>query len=131
MFFVQIFAILLAIFAYFLLKYYHTFYRKSLLVDLAFAFFITATIGNVIVDRLVFGYVRDYFINPIATSNLADIGSEIALILVIIELVKYPKARSLLKFGSPEDWYNIAKIFMNFVKGKERNNIIGRSNRIE
>lgn len=43
---------------------------------------------------------------------------------MIIELVKYPKARSLLKFGSPKDWYTNAKVFMNFVSGKDRNNNI-------
>jgi len=124
MFFVQVIVILLAIFAYFLLKYYQIFYRKSLLVDLAFAFFITAAIGNVIIDRLIFGYVRDYFINPIATSNLADICPEITLFLVIFELVTYPKARSLLKIGTPESWYVNARAFINFIRGKDRNNAI-------
>ena len=116
MFIIQIFVILLVLLMFLLLRYYQTYYRKSFLIDLSFAFFVTAAIGNVILDRFFFGYIRDYFINPIAISNLADISSEIALFLFIIEFVRYPKARSLLKIGTPKEWHNNVRSFINFVK---------------
>ncbi|MGE5496458.1 MAG: signal peptidase II, partial [Syntrophothermus sp.] len=81
--------------------YYHKNFRKSLMIDLAFGFFTAAIFGNVIVDRLIFGYVRDFFINPIAVSNLADFSGEIALGLVVAEIVSYSRSRSLVRL--PED----------------------------
>lgn len=117
---IQIGVILLGIFVFLLLRYYQAYYRKSFLIDLSFAFFVNAAFGNVILDRLFFGYIRDYFINPIAISNLADISSEIALVLLFIELVSYPKARPLLKIGTPKQWYSNVLSFINFVKGNDR-----------
>ncbi|MGE5682569.1 MAG: signal peptidase II [Bacillota bacterium] len=100
---VQIYALSVWIYVLFMLRYYHQNYRKSIYVDLAFGFFTAAIYGNVIVDRLIFGYVRDFFINPIAVSNLADICGEVALVLVVVEFITQSKSRSVVKVRVPKD----------------------------
>jgi lipoprotein signal peptidase len=100
---IQIYALLVWVYVIFMLRYYNINYRRSVYTDLAFGFFTAAIFGNVIVDRLIFGYVRDFFINPIAVSNLADVSGEIALILVVIELLAYTKSRSFIKIRVPKE----------------------------
>lgn len=114
----QVIAMAIWIFMFFLLKYYHVFYRKSWLMDLSFGFFSTAIYGNVFLDHLLFGYVRDYFINPIAISNFADISGTMALIMFIVEIAHFPKARSLLKIGTPKELIGNLKTFIEFARGR-------------
>jgi hypothetical protein len=104
---IQITVVVVWIFIILCLSYYHRNYRRSLYVDLSFASFSMAIFGNVIVDRLLLGYVRDYFINPIAIANLADIGVEMALVLMAVEMISFPKAREILRIGSPEEWLSV------------------------
>lgn len=111
----QIIIVILWVFFYYLIKYYHAFYRKSVIIDLSFGFFTTAAFGNLI-DRFLFGYARDYFINPIAISNFADICGEIALIFFFIEIILYPKSRVLLTIGTPKQWYDNSREFIKFVR---------------
>ena len=92
---IQIFVILCWLLMLKLLTDYHIYYRKSIFIDISFAFFTTAALGNVILDRLFLGYIRDYFITPIAICNLADISFEISLIFFVIELIRYPDARNI------------------------------------
>lgn len=88
--------VLWAIIVYYL-KLYHEKYRQSIYIDLAFAWFTVGIFGNTL-DRIIFGYIRDYFINPIAISNLADLSVIFLLVFLGIELFKFPKSRDLLKF---------------------------------
>lgn len=116
----MLFAIVVSVWvlAYYLVKFYHKHYGKSLLIDLSFGFFTAGALGNVI-DKLFLGYIRDYFINPIATSNLADISIYIALIFYFLEISIYPKSRQLLRFNfSLSPWYSNLKTFISFIRGK-------------
>lgn len=75
---------------------YFKLYRKSIQIQLAFAFYTTSTFGNII-DIFVFNYIRDYLINPIAISNFADICVWLALICFIYELIVFPESRNIFK----------------------------------
>lgn len=81
----------------YLLKIYHKKFRKSLIVDLAFAFYTVGILGNMI-DKIIFGYIRDFILTPIAICNLADMCGFIGLLIFLFEFVFYPKSRKLLKF---------------------------------
>jgi len=74
----QLLAALLLIIAAGYLLFYQKFYRKSLWSDLAYACLIAGVLGNVFADRLLFGYVRDFILTPIAIANLADVYSNIS-----------------------------------------------------
>jgi len=76
-------------------RWYTRWYRPSGIVDLAVGFIALAVFGNLI-DRVAVGAVRDWAITPIATGNFADIGGEIAAVLLLLELAAYPPARRLL-----------------------------------
>jgi lipoprotein signal peptidase len=110
----QIIFIFILLLVYFGYQYFCKFIRKSLLIDLAYSFFIAAAMGNVYIDPILLGYVRDYFINPIAISNLADLLYLSAIILLILEILLFKESRILLKFTDKED----IKKFMDFIKCK-------------
>ncbi|QVK18591.1 signal peptidase II [Mycoplasmatota bacterium] len=80
-----------------LLKRYQKRYRKSIIVDLAFAFYTVGILGNMI-DKIIFGYIRDFILTPVAICNLADICGFIGLFTFLLEFLFYPKSRELLKF---------------------------------
>lgn len=101
---IQILAVIFWVIVYFLVKYYHKYYRESLLIDLSFCFYSTATFGNII-DMLFLGYIRDYFINPIAISNLADISIIFTVLFFIMEMLLFKKSRQILKNFFPLSLY--------------------------
>lgn len=67
------------------------------------------------VDQIAFGYVRDYIINPIAISNLADLLIWGAIILMLLETILFKESRVLLTASLNKE--NIKKL-INFVKLK-------------
>jgi len=81
----------------YLISQYHKKLRKSFIVDFAFAFYTVGILGNMI-DKIIFGYIRDFFITPIAICNLADICGFIGIYIFCLEFVFYPKSRILLKW---------------------------------
>ncbi len=91
-----LFAFLVWCFTIYLLRIYQIKYRKSIVVDFAFAFYTVGIIGNMI-DKLIFGYIRDFFVTPYVICNLADLSGFIGLFIFIIEFLIYPKSRDLLK----------------------------------
>ncbi len=56
-------------------------------LELAFAFFATALTGNVLLDRVFFGGIRDYFLTPAGVANFADACGFIGLILLSTDLL--------------------------------------------
>jgi lipoprotein signal peptidase len=110
----QMLAALLLIIAGVYLLFYQRFYRKSLWSDLAYACLVAGVLGNVIVDRLLFGYVRDFIVTPIATANLADIYADMVWIAIILEVIAYPPARRLLRVGTPAQWRREVRLFVHF-----------------
>lgn len=59
----------------------------SIRIDISYALFIAAILGNIYIDRIVFGYVRDYIRTPIAIANLADIIIYVAIGLLLLEII--------------------------------------------
>jgi len=112
----QLLAALLLIIAAGYLLFYQKFYRKSLWSDLAYACLIAGVLGNVFADRLLFGYVRDFILTPIAIANLADVYSNIVWIAMILEAIAYPPARRLLRMGTPAQWRREVRVFINFLR---------------
>ena len=119
--FIQVLAILVWIFVLYLMKYYQAYYRKSIYIDISFGLFTTAVFGNFL-DRLLYGFARDFLINPIAISNFADIAGYLALVFFALELIVYPKARALLRIGKPKDLLRNLKVFIDFVRGRNPEN---------
>ncbi|WP_033164058.1 signal peptidase II [Clostridium sp. KNHs205] len=89
--------LIILFFSYFAYEYYCTHIRRSTLIDIAYASLIASILGNVYIDRIIFGYVRDYIITPIAIANLADILIEISIFLLILEMIINKEARKLLR----------------------------------
>lgn len=112
-FILQIILLFILLLIYFLYQYFCKFIRKSLLIDLAYSFFIAAIMGNMFIDQMLLGYVRDYFINPIAVSNLADLLIPLAIILILLEAILFKESRVLLTFSVNKE--NIKKL-INFIK---------------
>lgn len=110
--------LIILFFSYFAYEYYCTHIRISMLIDIAYASFIASILGNVYIDRILFGYVRDYIITPIAIANIADILIEIAIFLLIIEIIINKELRELLR----QD-FNLKNVkpFFIYVKNKLKN----------
>ena len=115
--FLQVLAIFFWIFILYLMKYYQAYYRKSIYTDISFGLFTTAVFGNFL-DRLLYGFARDFLINPIAISNFADIAGSLALVFFALEFIVFPKARPLLRIGKPKDLLRNLKVFIDFVRGR-------------
>jgi len=106
-------------FAVYLYKYYTTYIRKGKLVDLIFALLLAGMSSNIFIDQILLGCIRDYIINPIAISNLADIFVNLAVILIIIEsIISYKREKG----GRQSSEINSIKCYFKFiyndVKGK-------------
>jgi len=110
---IQILAAIIWAIVYFLVKNYHKYYRKSMLIDLSFCFYSAATFGNII-DMKLLGYIRDYFINPIAISNLADVSIIFAVLFFILEMLTFKRSRKILKGFFPSGIYR--KIINKHIK---------------
>lgn len=107
----QLLALVFLFFVYYAYKYYKVIYKNSIWMDVSFGFCANALLSNVIIDRLLFGYIRDYFINPIAISNLADFSIQIALLLIVVEVAINKNTRDLFKWDSArEDIKRISKL---------------------
>jgi lipoprotein signal peptidase len=78
------------------IKYYYSVLGKSLLIDLSFAFLTTGLLGNLIIDRMMFGYIRDYLILPMGIANIADFCGLISVILFSIEIIISTELRTIL-----------------------------------
>ena len=81
------------------IKYYQKILGSSILIDLSFAFLTTGLLGNLLIDRMIFGYIRDYLVIPLGVANLADFCGQIALILLSIQIFRSPDFRNLLLRG--------------------------------
>ena len=78
---------------------YNRILGNSLIIDLSFAFLTTGLFGNLILDRLMLGAVRDYFLIPLGVANLADFCGMIALMLISIQIYRSSEFRNLLFRG--------------------------------
>jgi lipoprotein signal peptidase len=112
----QLLAALLLFIAAGYLLFYQKFYRKSFWSDLAYACLVAGVLGNIFIDRLLFGYVRDFILTPIAIANLADVYSNIVWIAMILEAIAYPPASRLLRVGTPAQWRREVRVFMRFLR---------------
>ena len=126
---IQVVAFFVWILIFYLLKYYKAYYRKSIYVDISFGFFTTAVFGNVYLDRILYGFIRDFLINPIAVSNFADIAGSLAFVFFAIELIVYPRARQLIKLGKPQDWLRNIQVFIDFLRGRNPEHRLTRHSR--
>ena len=95
----QIFVISVWVILFYAIKYYQKLFGKSILIDLSFAFLTTGLFGNLIIDRLLFGHIRDYFILPMGVANLADFCGLIALVILSIQIYRSAEFRSFLFRG--------------------------------
>ena len=95
----QLFVLFVWVLLLFSIKYYQNILGKSLLIDLSFAFLTTGLLGNLIIDRMMFGYIRDYFVIPFGIANLADFCGQIALILLSIQIYRSADFRNFLFRG--------------------------------
>lgn len=111
---IRLCALIIWALAVFARRYYIRYYRSSRLADWAFAGFTLAVFGNVFVDRLVFGFIRDFWITPVAICNLADIGLEIGACFGVLELVLFAPSRRLLRVLRPADEIMRWKRFLSF-----------------
>ena len=82
-----------------LYQYYIYKFRRSNWIAAALVFVIGGLMGNFL-DRIIFGYVRDFLIwpGPPSTPNLADLFVGIGVAMLIIELFTNPKIKFDLKF---------------------------------
>lgn len=111
--------VIILFFAVYLYKFYTTYIRKGKLVDIIFALLLTGVTSNIFIDQMFLGYIRDYIINPIAISNLADVFINLSVILIIIEsIVLYKGERG----GRQSSGINSIKCYFRFIyndiKGK-------------
>lgn len=88
---------LIVLWLYFLAarRWYVRWYRESIAVDLAMAALTVSAYGNLI-DRLLVGGARDWWVTPIAVANIADNTQWLALAAIVWELWRYPPSRNLL-----------------------------------
>ena len=98
-FILQIFVIAVWILVMISIKYYQKILGSSILIDLSFAFLTTGLLGNLLIDRMIFGYIRDYLVIPLGVANLADFCGQIALVLLSIQIFRSPDFRNLLLRG--------------------------------
>ena len=56
-FILQIFVIAVWILVMISIKYYQKILGSSILIDLSFAFLTTGLLGNLLIDRMIFGYI--------------------------------------------------------------------------
>lgn len=112
---IQILILITVFIIFFLTRYYEFYYRKSIWIDLTFSFYVTSCFGNVIIDRMVFGYIRDYLITPIAISNLADFSWVFGLVCLLVEVILYPKSREIFKWRSPKYFFHDVRAFLKFL----------------
>ena len=92
----QLFVLSVWILLLYSIKFYQNILGKSLLIDLSFAFLTTGLLGNLIIDRMVFGHIRDYLILPMGIANIADFCGLIAIILFSIEIILSTELRTIL-----------------------------------
>ena len=98
-FILQFFVVSVWIVLFYSIKYYQKVLGRSILIDLSFAFLTTGLLGNLLIDRMLFGYIRDYLVIPLGVANFADFCGQIALILLSIQIFRSPEFRSLLLRG--------------------------------
>ena len=92
----QIFVVSVWILLFYSIKYYQKILGRSILIDLSFAFITTGLLGNLLIDRLLLGYIRDYLVLPFGVANLADFCGQIAILLLSIQIFRSPQFRNLL-----------------------------------
>lgn len=96
-------------FATYLYKFYTNYVRNGKLINFIFALFLAGMSSNIFIDQILFGYIRDYIINPIAISNLADIYLNLMVILIIIESIitsrNVKNKQSYLKENSMKSYF--------------------------
>lgn len=80
-------------------KYYQNIFDRSLLIDFSFAFLTTGLFGNLLLDKIMFGYIRDYLVIPFGVANLADFCGLIALTLLSIQIYRSSDFRNFLFRG--------------------------------
>ena len=95
-FILQIFVVSVWILLLYSIKYYQKILGRSILIDLSFAFITTGLLGNLLIDRLLLGYIRDYLVLPFGVANLADFCGQIAILLLSIHIFRSPQFRNLL-----------------------------------
>ncbi len=95
----QIFVLAVWLGVIYSIKNYNRILGNNLIIDLSFAFLTTGLLGNLILDRLLLGVVRDYFIIPLGVANLADFCGMIALMLLSIQIYRSSEFRNLLFRG--------------------------------
>jgi lipoprotein signal peptidase len=76
-------------------RWYVRWYRDSVAVDLALAALTVSAFGNLL-DRLLVGGARDWWVTPIAVANLADVAIWVVLAAIAWEVSRFPPARELL-----------------------------------
>lgn len=96
-------------FATYLYKFYTNYVRNGKLIDFIFALFLAGVSSNIFIDQVLFGYIRDYIINPIAISNLADIYLNLMVTLIIIESIiisnNFKNKQSCMKRNSIKSYF--------------------------
>ena len=96
----QLFVVSIWIVVFYSLKQFQPILRKrNFLIDLSFAFLTTGLVGNLLLDRIMFGYIRDYLILPMGIANLADFCGLISLFLFSFELYRSKEFRDNLLRG--------------------------------
>ncbi len=90
--------ILVWVYVVFLMRLYIKKYRKSLIVDFAFAFYTVGVLGNII-DKVIFGYIRDFVLASKIVFNFADIFGILGILIFCFEFIFYPESRKLLNFS--------------------------------
>lgn len=63
-------------------------FDSGLLLDISFALLVTGITGNLIIDRMLVGGIRDYLITPYGIANLADICGLAGAVFFIPELIR-------------------------------------------
>lgn len=94
---IQLFSFFWMILTYICLKSYKRCYRDSVFMDLSFSLYVSCIVGNIFIDRLLFGYIRDYLVTPFGIANFADICIDLSIIFFIMELILFPQARRMFK----------------------------------
>lgn len=96
----------------------------SIRIDIAYALFIASILGNIYLDRIVFGYVRDYIRTPIAIANLADIAIFISIGLLVLEIILNQEFYEFLKQDCK---LKNVKSFLKYIRNNIKKSILGKA----
>lgn len=82
-------------------------FDTGLLLDISFGLIATGLLGNLVIDKIFFGVIRDYFITPMGVANFADVAGILGFLILLTELFRMKLLVSRLNISANKDQENL------------------------